>query len=282
MKHRLAVAAGILSKAKLPKIPNEVAALQNESLHKNPNSVVIAQCISRNPKLLTRFLAAASFISKKEVTTAKQAVDILGVNGVFTLFFSNAIEFIFESADDSAEIINHSIKVAVALAELSGRLNISKSDCYLFGLLHNIGYIVLNRYDRTTYESHFLKSLLSPTSASEREMETFGTSANCIGVYVAKKWHVKNSLYGAILLQGTDHQKNEGSDHHIYELIHLLNVARAVVANTEDKRYVTEEIQKSSAASMAKLGISNLDFSRARTQVVKMTNDLKAARKQTQ
>lgn len=279
MKNRLAIAASILSKAKLPKIPNEVAALQDESLHKNPNTVVIAQCISRNPKLLTRFLAVSSFVSKKEVTTAKQAVDILGVNGVFTLFFSNAIEYVFESADDSAEIINHSIKVAVALAELSSRLNISKSDCYLFGLLHNVGYIVLSRYDSSTYKTHYLKSLLSPTSAYEREMETFGTSSNFIGVYVAKKWHVKNSLYGAILLQGSDHQKVDDSNHNIYELIHLLNIARSVVAHTEDKRYVTEEIQSSCSDSMTKLGITNLEFSRARAQVVKMTQDLKSSQK---
>ena len=63
----------------------------------------------------------------------------------------------FEAADDSAEIIDHSIKVAVALAELSSRLNISKSDCYLFGLLHNVGYIVLSRYDSSTYKTHYLK-----------------------------------------------------------------------------------------------------------------------------
>ncbi len=275
MKNKLAIAAGILNKVKLPKIPNEIAALQEESLHKNPNSVVIAQCISRNPRLLTRFLSVSSFVSKKEVTTAKQAVDILGVNGVFTLFFSNAIEYVFESADDSVEIINHSTKIATAMAELSSRLTVPKSDCYLFGLLHNVGYIVLNRYDHSTYKTHYLKSLLSPSSAYEREMETFGTSANFIGVYVAKKWHVKNSLYGAILLQGSDHQKVDDSDHNLYELIHLLNVARAVVAHTEDKRYVTEEIERSSSDSMAKLGISNIEFSRARATVVKMAKDLK-------
>ncbi len=279
MKQRLALAANILNKAKLPKIPNEISTLQDESLHKNPNTVVIAKCISRNQKLLTRFLAVSSFVSKKEVGTAKQAVDILGVQGVFTLFFSNAIEYVFESADDSAEIINHSIKVAIALAELSSRLNIPKSDCYLFGLLHNVGYIVLSRYDSATYETHYLKSLLSPSSAYQREMETFGTSANCIGVYVAKKWRVKNSLYSAILLQGTDHQKIDDSDHNIYELIHLLNIARSVVAHTEDKRYVTEEIQSKSSESMTKLGITNMEFSRARATVVKMTQDLKSSQK---
>ena len=279
MKNKLAIAAGILQKSKLPKIPNEVSVLQEESLHKNPNSSVIAQSISRNPKLLTRFLAVSSFVAKKEVTTAKQAVDILGVNGVFTLFFSNAIEFVFDVADDSAEIINHSIKIAVAISELASNLEIPKSDCYLFGLLHNIGYVVLSRYDASTYESLYLKSLLNPASAAERELGSFGTTASCIGVYVAKKWHVKNSLYSPILLQGSDHQKEEGSDHHIYELVNLLNIARAVVANTEDKRYVTEEVQRSSTESMAKLGITNNDFTRARTLVVKMTNDLKASKK---
>ncbi len=279
MKNKLAIAAGILQKAKLPKIPNEVSALQEESLHKNPNASVIAQSISRNPKLLTRFLAVSSFVSKKEVTSAKQAVDILGVNGVFTLFFSNAIEFVFDAADDSAEIINHSIKIAVAISELASRLDIPKSDCYLFGLLHNIGYVVLSRYDPSTYETHYLKSLLNPSSATIRELESFGTTANYIGVYVAKKWHVKTALYGAILLQGSDHQKEEGSNHHIYELVNLLNIARAVVANTEDKRYVTEEVQHRSTESMAKLGITNSDFTRARTLVVKMTSDLNTTKK---
>jgi uncharacterized Ntn-hydrolase superfamily protein len=110
-------------------------------------------------------------------------------------------------------------------------------------------------------------------------METFGTSSNFIGVYVAKRWHVKNSFYGAILLQGSDHQKVDDSNHNIYELIHLLNIARSIVAHTEDKRYVTEEIQSSCSDSMTKLGITNLEFSRARAQVVKMTQDLKSSQK---
>ena len=101
MKHELAVAASILNRVKLPKISNEVSELQNESLKPDPDVNVIARCINRNPKLFTKFLAVASFISKKEIGTARQAVDILGTKGVFSIFFSSAIEFSFTSKGDS-------------------------------------------------------------------------------------------------------------------------------------------------------------------------------------
>lgn len=281
MKHKLAIAAGILNQAKLPKIPNEVARLQDESLHPNPNAAIIAQCINRNPKLLTRFLAVASFISKKEVNTARYAVDVLGIDGVFTLFFSNAIEFIFESSDNSSEIINHSIKIGIAIAELSSPLKISKSDCYLFGMLFNVGYIVLNRHDKGAYETHYLQSLLQPSSAAQRELDAFGTTANYIGVYVAKKWHVKNFIYSAILLQHSEIEKDERHNHHVYEMVNLLHIARAVVANAEDKRFMTKEIQSNCARSMTKLGISNHAFAKAQHLVTKSTKDLKRPIKRT-
>lgn len=279
MKHELAVAANILAKSKLPTIPNEVAVLQDESMRDHPNSMTIAQCISRNPKLLTKFLAVASFVSKKDVTTAKQAVDILGIKGVFTLFFSSAIEFSFESTGNSAIIINHAIKVAVAMAELASKLSVTKSDCYLYGLLYNIGYVVLHRYDENSFNRFYIPSLMHPAKASEEELKTYRTSANYIGVYVAKKWHVKNAIYCAILFQSNDCPKGNDNQSSTYELVNLLHIARSVVAHTEDDRFVTEEIRQKCQQSMQRLGIGNADFVRAQSMVKKHTKDLQSCPK---
>lgn len=280
MKNELAIAASILGKAKLPNIPNEVAVLQDESLKEHPNTVTIAQCISRNPKLLTKFLAVASFVSKKDVINAKQAVDILGIKGVFTLFFSSAIEFSFESTGNSAFIINHAIKVAVAISELNKSQTLTKSDCYLYGLLYNIGYVVLHRYDEESFNSFYIPSLMHPAQASIDELRIYGTSANYIGVYVAKKWRVKNEIYSGILFQSHALEKADGEKNPAYELINLLNIARSVVAHTEDQRFVTEEIRNKCKESMQKLNISNADFMRAQTQVRKRTKDLKSCPKE--
>lgn len=275
MKQRLAIAAAILQQAKLPNIPNEVATLQDESMKPDPDVVVISRCISRNPKLLTKFLAVASFMSKKEISTARQAVDILGTKGVFTVFFSSAIEFSFESSGDSALIVNHAIKIAMAMAELSAELKEFKaSDAYLFGLLYNMGYVVLNRYNPDSYKSFYLANLMTPSQSAEKELAFYGTTSHCIGVYVAKKWRVKNAIYSGILLQQSAIEPCAKGENLAYELTNLLNIARAVVAETEDTRYITPEIRQNAQAAMQRLNIGQRAYLKAQQKVKRLTKDL--------
>lgn len=277
MKNKLAVAASILNKVKLPKISNEVSKLQEESMKPDPDILVVTQCISRNPKLFTKFIAIASFVSKKEIVTARQAVDILGTKGVFSIFFSSAIEFSFRASGDSELIINHAIKVATAMAELSNKVEgVKTSDAYLFGLLYNIGYVVLSLYEPDAYKSCYLTSLTRPSESEEMELETFGTTNNFIGVYVARKWHVKNSIYSGILFQQAGAEKCKKGENRAYELINLLKIARMVVAETEDMRFVTEEIKHSAFESMQLLGIGNKSYIYAQKRVRQLTKDLKS------
>ncbi|MDX1351531.1 MAG: HDOD domain-containing protein [Thiomicrorhabdus sp.] len=277
MKEKLAIAASILSKVKLPKISNEVATLQNESLKPEPDVITIVQCINRNPKLFTKFLAVASFMAKKEVSTARQAVDILGTKGIFTVFFSSAIEFSFQSKGDSEIIVNHAIKIATAMVELSRKLKgFNSSNAYLYGLLYNVGYIVLSQYAPERYKACYLASLMNPSTCAQKELEAFGTTSAHIGIYVAKKWHVKNSIYCGILFQQEDIQKCPKGENQAYELINLLNIARMVVSETEDVRYLTDEVREAAKLSMQRLNIGHLHYIRAQQKVKQLGQNLRS------
>lgn len=277
MKHQLAVAAHILNKVKLPRISNEVAELQNESLKPDPDINVITRCISRNPKLFTKFLAVASFMSKKEIHTARQAVDILGTKGIFTVFFSSAIEFSFQSKGDSEIIVNHAIKIATAMTELSSKVkDLKSSDAYLYGLVYNVGYIVLSQYAPEKYKPCYLASLMAPSECAQKELDTFGTTSAHIGIYVAKKWHVKNSVYCGILFQQEEVEKCPEGKNQAYELINLLNIARMIVAESEDSRYVTDEVRGIAAKSMQRLGIGNIHYIRAQKKVKELGKELRS------
>ncbi|HHS99892.1 MAG TPA: HDOD domain-containing protein [Thiomicrospira sp.] len=276
MKNRLAIAAKILYKVSLPNISNEVSRLQEESLKKDPDILVVTQCISRNPKLLTKFLAVATLVSKKEVTTGRQAVEILGTDGIFSVFFSSAIEFCFQSEDESGAIVNQAIKIATAMSDLAMSIDgVKSSDAYLYGLMYNVGYIVLSRYDSKLYKSCFTTSLMRPSESTKKELKLFGTTSNCIGVYVAKKWRVKNSIYSGILFQDSEsNQKCEKGENLAYELTHLLNIARLAVAEVDNGSYITEEIRNKARGSMACLGVKNLQYIRALKKIKRHTHDL--------
>jgi len=277
MKHQLAVAASILEKVKLPKIPNEVQRLQDESMRPDPDVRVIIECISRNPKLFTKFLAIASYMSKKEVLSAKHAVEVLGTKGVFTIFFSSSIEFTFQSVGDSALIVNHAIKIATAMSALAEHVDdLNSSDAYLYGLLYNVGYVVLNLYDPDAYKKCYLKSLMAPEHASELEVETYGTSSSFIGVYVAKKWHVKSAIYSGILFQNSNVVKCPKGQNLAYELVNLLYIAKAIVAETEDGRYITEEIKSASKSAMECMNINNHKYLKAQRKVKQQTKNLES------
>ncbi len=277
MKNQLAVAMSIINQVNLPHVPNEVMRLQEESLKQDPDVVVVAECIGRNPRLLTRFLAVASFMSKKEITTARQAVSILGTKGVFTVFFSSAIEFTFQATGGSALIVNHAIKIATAIADLSIHCKgIKSSDAYLFGLLYNVGYIVLNAYDPASYKACYLTSLMNPSRSQAKELEMYDTTSSYIGVYVAKKWRVKNYIYSGILFQQDNVKKCPKGENIAYEMINLLSIARAIVAETEEAHYITEEVRFSAANAMVRLKISNMDYMNAQRKVKQFTKDLES------
>jgi len=277
MRHRLAVAANILNKVDLPSISTEVARLQDESLKPDPDVIVITECINRNPKLLTKFLAVATFVHQKQITSAREAVSLLGTKGVFSVFFSSAVEFSFQSLGDDALIVNHAIKIATAMGELASFCEtIESSDAYLFGLLFNVGYIVLNRYDPKSYKECYVASLMHPSTAQEKELEVYDTTSNYIGVYVAKKWRVKNSIYSAILFQQDQVERCPKGENIAFELVNLLNVARLIVAETEDENYVTEEIRSSAMVSMQRMQISNKEYIRSQRAVRKFTKDLES------
>lgn len=275
MRHRLAVAANILNKVDLPSISTEVARLQDESLKPEPDVIVITECINRNPKLLTKFLAVASFVHQKEITSAREAVSLLGTKGVFSVFFSSAVEFSFQSLGDDALIVNHAIKIATAMGELASFCEgIKASDAYLFGLLFNVGYIVLNRYDPKSYKECYVASLMHPSTAQEKELAAYDTTSSYIGVYVAKKWRVKNSIYSGILFQQDNVTRCPKGENIAYELVNLLSIARLVVAETEDDSYVTEEIRANARESIQCMHISNKEYIRAQRTVRKFTKDL--------
>ncbi|NPA72428.1 MAG: HDOD domain-containing protein [Gammaproteobacteria bacterium] len=277
MKHKLAVAASILNRVKLPKIPNEVSRLQDESLKPDPDVIVISECISRNPKLLTKFLTVASFVTKKEIKTARQAVDALGTKGVFTVFFSSSIEFSFQATGDSIQIVNHAIKIATAMGDLAMHVEeMNPSDAYLYGLLYNVGYIVLSLYDPDGYKACYLASVLAPSTSEAKELEAYGTTNNFIGVYVAKKWHVRNAIYSGILFQQSSPKKCPDGKNKAYELVNLLNIARSVVGETEEARYLTDEVRLQAKESMTRLNIGNIKYINAQKKVRKMTKDLQA------
>lgn len=277
MKNKLAKAATILNKVKLPKISNEVVQLQEESMRPEPDVITITNCINRNPRLFTKFIAVASFISKKEIQSARQAVDILGTKGVFTVFFSSAIEFSFQSNKENETIINHAIKVATAMSDLARSVKEVKSgDAYLYGLLYNVGYIALNQHNPTACKECYLTSLMAPSRSVQKEMEIFGTTSSCIGVYVAKKWRVKNSVYSGILFQQDELSRCPDGQNLAYELTNMLNIARMVVAEAEDNIYLTEEIRRRAMQSMQDLNISNRDYIRAQNRVIQYTQDLRS------
>ena len=57
-------------------------------------------------------------------------------------------------------------------------------------------------------------------------------------------------------------------------MINLLNISRAVVAQTENERFLTEEVGNGAAGSMEKLGISNRAYLLAQKRVRALTQDL--------
>ncbi len=246
MQKPLQKATQILQKVNLPTIPEEVIRLKEE-LHKMyPNTVTVANLISHHPELLASFLTLVNTNltdEKQEIKDARAAVNVLGLEDLYNIFLSSVLTNIVSESPLEKCILNHGAKAGIAAAELSYWVqDVSRSEAYMAGLMQNIGAVYLSRSEPEFYERLFNQQLAAPVTAYQKELEHFETAHTFVGIIVAKRWHIEDDVYKAILLHhDVDFAIKTANHPHIKHLVALVVLANYVVSATTGEQYITHE-----------------------------------------
>lgn len=190
--------------AELPPLPSaamRVAALTQDL---NSTSRQICDAIGTDPSLAARVLRAANsplYAMERRVTALPSAVSLLGNNAIHLLVVISSAGAVFSKRGEAAKferaLWEHSVATALAARAISRTLGMrAVEEAFLCGLLHDIGKLLLARYDRESYAP-----VLECSGESEmigEELKVFGYTHMQVGALVARRWGLPDEIAHAI------------------------------------------------------------------------------------
>lgn len=184
----------------LPAMPNVVAIALD--VMKDPKASVKKLCdvISNDQAITTEILKvvnSAYYGLPQQITTINQATALLGFNKVRNLILSCAVKPMLMSHGGKI-LWEHSIKTAIGAEFIGKSLGRSDADeCFVFGLLHDVGKIVFELYNKSAMqEVDRLVSFGADRSAAEKMM--FGFDHSEAGDELITKWRLPKMIRACV------------------------------------------------------------------------------------
>lgn len=186
----------------LPTLP--VIALEVNRMLNNANTSIdsLSEAIKKDQAIVSKLLKlvnSAFYGARAKVSTVNEAVIRLGFNSVRNIVVSVSVFDVFaigQNLDFNIEDFwKHSVGVAMTSKYLSEETGLQDpDDCFVSGLLHDIGLIFLVQYFPEIIKD--MMDLVSQENMSiyDAEKKIQPIRHNKIGELLAKKWQLPNSL----------------------------------------------------------------------------------------
>ncbi len=223
----------------LPKFPVNVNKALQELNSGEPDINKIVNIIETDPSLsadLLRFVNSSKYILNRKISAIKEAVNLVGVNGIKYLLYSfGAVKTLNNRFGKITEIWNHSYKTARITDNLAKIANLksNKDSYYTAGLLHAIGKIILMSFDEN--KTKRLEYICSKKGIDLSVIEEVMVGINYakIGGKIAEHWGLPAQLVEPILHHADPITANQYKD--IVFLVHLANY----FAKINDPNFIT-------------------------------------------
>jgi putative nucleotidyltransferase with HDIG domain len=190
---------------KLPTIPvvaQEILSLaDNDLLSVNK----LEKIIQNDPAISAKVLSVANsayFRTGSHTSTLSNAILRIGFNNFKSIALAVSLMTVIgdESgkALDYQRIFNHSVSVGYVARMLAKETAPRIADEVMIdGLLHDIGFLVLNKYFSDIYQT--VIDRLDKESLIEAENNTFGFTHSDIGTWLADKWNLPAHIIDSIV-----------------------------------------------------------------------------------
>jgi len=191
----------------IPTLPTIVFEL-NELLQ-DPNTPIteISDIIEKDQAISLRVLKlvnSAFYGIHKEVNDIGNAIVLLGFNTVRNAIVSLSVIKSFSGGKalegfDISDFWKHSLAVAVVSKGLSEKTKIASSDsCFVGGLLHDIGKVILAQYFQDLFEKVWNTAKRENISFYEAEKKEITIDHAIIGAHLATNWELPESFIDVI------------------------------------------------------------------------------------
>ncbi len=194
----------------LPSLPQAYLEITNKLSSSKVSVQEIGETISTDPAMTAKILQmvnSAFFGLGRHVSDTKEAVTLLGLDTLKALVFTVGVFSQFDknrNKDNDFSIdalLNHSLAVArlaERIAQAEGVGKAMSDDCFLAGILHHIGLLILEQNRSEDYAK--VRSLVREQGMTPglAEHEIFGATQEAIGAYLLGLWALPDRVVEAV------------------------------------------------------------------------------------
>jgi len=187
----------------LPSLPTTVSRITQLIDDPSSNLSDVAAVIQTDPALALktlRLINSAYYGLGQRVDTVDHAVTMLGIKVIRNLAYTAAVFETFERG--STELLHHSVMTGIAMRSLvdhSGcRGVLDPDEAFVYGLLHDVGKILLGEFLPKEAESATLMSHAREQPLFEAERAVIGVDHADLGSRLIEKWGLPPGLAAAI------------------------------------------------------------------------------------
>jgi HD-like signal output (HDOD) protein len=157
------------------------------------------------------------------ISTLSHAIVILGFSTIKNIVLTASFFDSFRGKGKATEGFNleqfwfHSIACGVASQSIARAVGSSeKEECFIAGLIHDIGKIILCHYLPDDFENLMAHTMQKDILFYESEKELFDICHDEIGGYLAKRWNLPTTLQNAVRYH---HQPMPTHEHYMVSVI---------------------------------------------------------------
>lgn len=188
----------------LPTLPGVVMKVVQLAADENVTARQLKEVIVTDPPLSAKVLKAANsayFARRDKTESLDQAIVTIGLNELISLCVSTGMIESLESWEEKqlhrADIWRHSLATAFLAKSLGLRKDMQKvgaPDLFLCGLLHNIGWIVIDQYFHSELQALLATAAEVGEWNLEYEHRYLGLNHAEIGALFLRKWGLPDSV----------------------------------------------------------------------------------------
>ncbi|MGA8181412.1 MAG: HDOD domain-containing protein [Desulfobacterales bacterium] len=222
----------------LPTLPVIAMEVNNMLLDYDTTINKLSGTIEKDQAMVSKILKlvnSAFFGLRGKISNIPHAIVVLGFNTIRNAVVSISIINAFSLKEhldgfDITDFWKHSLAVAVTSKFLAEKTGIhSADDCFVAGLLHDMGKIVLLQHFKDLFQKVWLTVKGNGLSFYEAEKSEIQIDHARIGGYLARKWQLPAALVDAIRYH--HNVKSNVNDQQLLMIIHAANV----IVNTYTK-----------------------------------------------
>ena len=215
----------------IPTLPTIVFEL-NRALQDPDTSIAkVSETIEKDQALslkLLKLVNSAFYGFKSRISNIRNAIVLLGFNTVRNAIVSVSVISAFSGKSkltdfNITEFWKHSLAVAVVSKSIAEKTKMESADnCFVGGLLHDVGKVILAQYLQDLFASVWSAMQDDLLTFYEAERQEIPIDHTKIGAYLASKWQLPLGLVEAIRWH---HDFQEDSDNADFVLIiYLANI----------------------------------------------------------